>query len=232
MQFTFQSESQETENTLKDKVNCNWRTHGTFDNRRVIQLSLAVINVSLTFCPCSIFFLYLFILARSILIGSCEPPSLWIYNQRLPCRLWHLYHAECTWPTQYLMKEIWQMFLLPSHVPPSVSSPWKHVTESVYPHFPIFPFFCDMMASCCFEIRRWRGGKKPTSLMWHRETSKEFAASFDLEVIRWVLLGRGSCWLIHGSSTTVTWPAVINGQGFQILLYQILYYFIFIHTPT
>lgn len=110
------------------------------------------------------FFSLLFILARSILIGSREPPSLWIYNQRPLCRLWHLYHAECTWPTQYLMKEIWQMFLLPSHVPPSVSSPWKHVTESVYPHFPIFPFFCDMMASCCFEIRRWRGGKKSIHL--------------------------------------------------------------------
>lgn len=161
MQFTFQSDAQETEDTLKDKVNCNWRTHGTFDNRRIIQWSLAVINVSpLTFCPCSIFFLYLFILARSILIGSREPPSLWIYNQRPPCRLWHLYHAECTWPTQYLMKEIWQMFLLPSHVPPSVSSPWKHVTESVYPHFPIFPFFVTWWHRAALKSEDEEGEKK------------------------------------------------------------------------
>lgn len=89
------------------------------------------------------------------------------------------------------------MFLLPSHVPPSVSSPWKHVTESVYPHFPILPFFCDMMASCCFEIWRWRGEKKHTSLMWCRKTSKEFASPFDLEVIRWVIVGGGGVFLVN-----------------------------------
>lgn len=184
-----------TEGPPKDKANCKSRSHGTFDHSRVIELSFAVINVILTFCPFFFFLLIYFCQEHSDRL--MRNSSLLNYNQKPPCRLWHLYHAECTCPTQYLMKEIWQMFLLPSHVPPPVSSPWKHVTESVYPHFPHLSLFCDMMASCRFEIRRWRGKKRIHLWCAGRKTSKEVAAPFDLEVIRWVIVGWGGFLLVN-----------------------------------
>lgn len=98
------------------------------------------------------------------------------------------------------------MFLLLSHVPLSLSSLWNHVTRMSTLIFKSFPFLLHYsMASCCFEILRWK------KHLWCSiaKTSKRSASVIDLEVIRWRIVDPDigfycmrSCWVVRVQSHT------------------------------
>lgn len=175
--------------------------------------------MSLTFCPCFIFFFTYLFWPGAFRSTHANPLSMEIQSET-PVQI--VTFISCRMYVSHAISYERNM----TNVPPSLSCSSLGVfaletcNRKCPPSFSHLSFFCDMMASCCFEIRRWRGKKKHTSLMWHCKTSKEFATPFDLEVIRWVIVWGGggvSCWLIHGSSTTVTWPTVINGNPNTLL---------------
>lgn len=115
-----------------------------------------------------------------------------------------------------------------ANVPPSLSCfslgvlALETCNQECLPSFPLF--LCDMMASCRFEIWRWREGKKTTHLWcWVAQLQRNLLAAIDLDVISReivVCVGGWSCWLIHSSATTVTWTLVISSQGIHIPFYR------------